>query len=75
MRLNGGLHFPGELSLARRGPSSIATTLGIYTHVVDASHRTAVEDVEGRLFGLAARNGPNSAEALESAPAAGDSVN
>jgi hypothetical protein len=31
--------------------ASIATTLNIYTHVVDASHRSAVEAVEERLFG------------------------
>ena len=30
--------------------SSIATTLNIYTHVVDASHRAAIEQVERQLF-------------------------
>ena len=33
------------------GHASISTTLNIYTHVVDASHRKAVEAVEERLFG------------------------
>ena len=30
--------------------ASISTTLSIYTHVVDASHRKAVEEVDERLF-------------------------
>jgi len=29
---------------------SISTTLNIYTHVVDASHRLAIEAVERQLF-------------------------
>jgi hypothetical protein len=36
-----------------RGPlhhASIATTLNIYTHVVDASHRQAIEALERQLF-------------------------
>ena len=69
------LRVPVKIAQEQLGHASIATTLGIYTHVVDASHRKAIEDVEKRLFGLTARNGPNSAEALESAPAASDSVN
>jgi hypothetical protein len=69
------LRVPVKIAQEQLGHASIATTLGIYTHVVDASHRKAVEDVEERLFGLTARNGPNSVEALKSAPAASDSVN
>ena len=30
--------------------ASIATTLNIYTHVVDASHRRAIEALEHQLF-------------------------
>jgi hypothetical protein len=30
--------------------ASISTTLNIYTHVVDASHRQAIESVERQLF-------------------------
>jgi hypothetical protein len=30
--------------------ASISTTLNIYTHVVDASHRKAIEALEGQLF-------------------------
>ena len=32
------------------GLASIQTTLNIYTHVVDASHRKAIEAVERELF-------------------------
>jgi hypothetical protein len=32
------------------GHSSISTTLNIYTHVVDASHRKAIEALERELF-------------------------
>jgi integrase len=32
------------------GHSSISTTLNIYTHVVDASHRAAIEALERELF-------------------------
>jgi hypothetical protein len=32
------------------GHSSISTTLNIYTHVVDASHRQAIEALERELF-------------------------
>jgi hypothetical protein len=39
---------PGTVATA--GHASISTTLGIYTHVVDASHRSAIEAVEERLF-------------------------
>jgi hypothetical protein len=40
------------------GHASISTTLNIYTHVVDASHRSAVELVEERLFTELDPNGP-----------------
>jgi hypothetical protein len=55
--------------------ASISTTLGIYTHVVDASHRAAVSAVEERLFGVMLRNAPKSAAALETVPPASSSVN
>jgi len=44
---------------------SISTTLNIYTHVVDASHRAAVTAVEDSLFGVMLRNAPKTADALE----------
>jgi len=32
------------------GHASVQTTLNIYTHVVDGSHRQAIEQLERRLF-------------------------
>jgi len=56
---------------ATRVHASISTTLNIYTHVVDASHRAAVEAVEGRLFGDLDPNGPK----LAIVPKTGQVVN
>ena len=44
------LRVPAKIAQEQLGHASISTTLGIYTHVVDASHRSAVEAVEERLF-------------------------
>jgi hypothetical protein len=41
---------PVKIAQEQLGHPAIATTLNIYTHVVDASHRQAVEAVEDRLF-------------------------
>ena len=46
------LRVPVKIAQEQLGHASIATTLNIYTHVVDASHRRAVEAVEDRLFDL-----------------------
>jgi len=69
------LRVPAKIAQEQLGHASISTTLGIYTHVVDASHRAAVTAVEERLFGVLLRNAPKSAGALESAGPASDSVN
>ena len=45
------LRVPAKIAQEQLGHASISTTLNIYTHVVDASHRKAVEEVEERLFG------------------------
>jgi len=37
-------------ALSTRAYASIQTTLNIYTHVVDASHRAAIEQLERQLF-------------------------
>jgi integrase len=37
------LKVPVKIAQEQLGHASISTTLNIYTHVVDASHRTAVE--------------------------------
>ena len=36
------LRVPAKIAQEQLGHASISTTLGIYTHVVDASHRAAV---------------------------------
>ena len=52
------LKVPVKIAQEQLGHASIATTLNIYTHVVDASHRKAVEAVEERLFVELDPNGP-----------------
>jgi integrase len=69
------LKVPAKIAQEQLGHASISTTLNIYTHVVDASHRKAVEDVEERLFGDLARSGPKSAAGLENTPPVTNSVN
>ena len=39
-----------KIAQEQLGHASISTTLNIYTHVVEASHRTAIEAVERQLF-------------------------
>jgi hypothetical protein len=39
-----------KIAQAQLGHSSISTTLNICTHVVDASHRMAIEALERELF-------------------------
>lgn len=53
------------------GHASIATTLNIYTHVVDASHRKAIEEVERELFPTV----PKSPDRLADAAPVSDAVN
>ena len=43
--------MPVKIAQEQLGHASISTALNIYTHVVDASHRKAVEAVEEPLFG------------------------
>jgi integrase len=62
------LRVPVKIAQEQLGHGAIATTLNIYTHVVDASHRQAVEAVEDRLFVDLDSNGLESAQA---APVAG----
>jgi hypothetical protein len=47
-----------KIAQEQLGHASIATTLNIYTHVVDSLHRHAVEAVEDRLFLNLDSNGP-----------------
>jgi len=41
---------PVKIAQEQLGHSSISTTLNIYTHVVEASHRAAIEALERELF-------------------------
>ena len=49
--MQASLKVPVKIAQEQLGHASIATTLNIYTHVINASHRAAVEAVEERLFG------------------------
>jgi integrase len=69
------LRVPAKIAQEQLGHASISTTLRIYTHVVDASHRSAVEAVEERLFVETVSNCLESAGSLETAIPASDSVN
>jgi integrase len=69
------LRVPVKIAQEQLGHASITTTLSIYTHVVDASHRRAIKEVEERLFGELARTGPKLADGLTHMPPASDSVN
>jgi integrase len=69
------LRVPAKIAQEQLGDASVSTTLGIYTHVVDASHRSAVEAVEERLFVETVSNCLESAGSLETAIPASDSVN
>jgi len=44
------LRVPVKIAQEQLGHSSISTTLDIYTRVVDASHRQAIEALERELF-------------------------
>jgi integrase len=60
------LRIPVKIAQEQLGHASISTTLNIYTHVVDASHRKAIEALEGQLF----PTGPKSAPEPSTASAA-----
>ena len=59
---------PVKIAQEQLGHASISTTLNIYTHVVDAAHRKAVEAVEERLFIELDPNGPKSENVSDQAP-------
>ena len=69
------LKVPVKIAQEQLGHASICTTLNIYTHVVDASHRKAVEAVEERIVRRCGPKWPELADGLESAAPASDSVN
>jgi integrase len=65
------LKVPVKIAQEQLGHASIQTTLNIYTHVVDASHRKAIEAIERELFPSV----PKSADQLADAVPVSDSVN
>jgi hypothetical protein len=65
------LKVPVKIAQEQLGHASVTTTLNIYTHVVDASHRRAIEAVERALV----QNGPKSAAELTNVEPVSDSVN
>ena len=69
------LRVPAKIAQEQLGHASIATTLNIYTHAVDASHRKAIEAVERELFVVLDHSGLQTTADLESAPSVSDSVN
>ena len=68
------LRVPVKIAQEQLGHASISTTLDLYTHVVDASHRRAVEAVEEKLFDVDS-NGLELAEARETPTPVGRCVN
>jgi integrase len=52
IRRSSTISVPAKIAQEQLGHAAVTTTLGIYTHVVEASHRSAVEAVEARLFEL-----------------------
>jgi hypothetical protein len=44
------LRVPVKIAQEQLGHASISKTLNIYTHVVDGSHRRAIEQLEAELF-------------------------
>jgi integrase len=44
------LGVPVKIAQEQLGHASVQTTLNIYTHVVEASHRQAIERLEEKLF-------------------------
>jgi integrase len=57
------LRVPVKIAQEQLGHASVTTTLNVYTHVVDASHRHAIESVEERLLIDLDSNGLESGQA------------
>jgi integrase len=69
------LKVPVKIAQEQLGHASISTTLNIYTHAVDASHRKAIEAVERELFVVLDHSGLQTAAGLENAQPVSDAVN
>ena len=68
------LYVPAKIAQERLGHASISTTLNIYTHAADASHRKASEAVERELFVVLDHSGLQAAAGLEQAEPASSAV-
>jgi integrase len=68
------LNVPAKIAQEQLGHASISTTLNIYTHAVDASHRKAIEAVERELFVVLDHSGLQTAAGLEPAEPASSAV-
>ena len=68
------LNVPVKIAQEQLGHASISTTLNIYTHAVDASHRKAIEAVERELFVVLDHSGLQTAAGLEQAQPASNAV-
>jgi integrase len=44
------LNVPAKIAQQQLGHASVETTMKVYTHVVQKTHRKAIEDLEGVLF-------------------------
>jgi integrase len=69
------LNVPVKIAQEQLGHASISTTLNIYTHVVDASHRKAIEAVERELFTDLDPNGPKLANGIQTSPPVSARIN
>jgi integrase len=61
------LRVPIKIAQEQLGHASVTTTLNVYTHVVDASHRRAIESVEERVLVDLDSNGLESEDAQHAA--------
>jgi len=51
------LGVPVKVAQQQLGHATVETTLNIYTHVVPATHRKAIEDLERVLFPIVPKSG------------------
>jgi integrase len=52
------LGVPAKIAQQQLGHASVDTTLKIYTHPIEKSHRRAIDDLEGVLFPSVPKFGP-----------------
>jgi len=52
------LGVPAKVAQQQLGHASVDTTLKVYTHVVETTHRKAIEDLERVLFPSVTKSAP-----------------